>query len=94
MVCSAIVFSDHVISQMFKRDIFVEDVKQVINHGEVIKEYPNDKPCPSYLILGRVNQRPLHLVIAKGDFDKCIIITVYEPSQDIWSANFKTKIKP
>lgn len=42
MVCSTIVFSDHAISQMFKRDILVEDVKQVISKGEVIKEYPND----------------------------------------------------
>ena len=93
MVCSTIVFSDHAISQMFKRDVLVEDVKQVISKGEVIKEYSNDKPYPSYLMLHHVNRRPLHLVVAKGDFDKCIIITVYEPSPDIWSTNFKTKIK-
>lgn len=75
MVCNTIVFSDHAISQMFRRDILVDDVKQVISKGEVIKEYPNDKPYPSYLMLDYVNYRPLHLVLAKDDFDKCIVIT-------------------
>ena len=93
MVCSTIVFSDHAISQMFNRDILVDNVKEVISKGEVIKDYPNDKPYPSYLILDYVTQRPLHLVLAKDDLDKCIVITVYEPSKEIWAANFKTKIK-
>jgi hypothetical protein len=93
MVCSTIVFSDHAIGQMFKRDILVDDVKQVIDIGEVIKEYPNDKPYPSYLMLYHVNHRPLHLVVAKDDLDKCIVITVYEPTKEIWATNFKTKIK-
>ena len=92
MVCSTIVFSDHAISQMFKRDILVDDVKEVIGKGEIIKEYPNDKPYPSYLMLDYVNNRPLHLVLAKDELDKCIVITVYEPSQEIWATNFKTKI--
>jgi hypothetical protein len=93
MVCNTIVFSDHAISQMFKRDILVDDVKEIIDKGEIIKEYPNDKPYPSYLILDFVNHRPLHLVLAKDDSDKCIVITVYEPSQEIWATNFKTKTK-
>lgn len=93
MICSAIVFSDHAINQMFKRDISVEDAKQIVDTGEVIKEYPSDKPYPSYLMLEHVNRRPLHLVLAKNDLNKCIVITVYEPDKNVWAANFKTKIK-
>ena len=36
MICKTLVFSDHAINQMFKCDILVEDVKQVIETGEVI----------------------------------------------------------
>ena len=55
------------INQMFKRDILVEDVKQVIETGEIITEYPNDNPYPSYLVLDYVNLRPLHIVMARDE---------------------------
>ena len=94
MFCKNIVFSDHAIGQMFKRGISIDDVLQVIDTGETINEYPTDKPYPSYLVLGFRNQQPIHLVIAKNDFeDKCIIVTAYQPSTDLWNSNFKTKRK-
>ena len=94
MNCQTIVFSDHAISQMFKRDISVENVKQVIRSGETIAEYPNDRPLPSCLILGYTSIRPLHVVVARKDFNgQCIVVTAYEPTQDIWEINFRTKRK-
>jgi hypothetical protein len=94
MLCDNIVFSDHAINQMFKRSISVDDVVNIIEIGEIIQEYPDDKPYPSYLILGFLNQRPLHIVMAKNDFENnCIIVTAYQPSTDIWNTDFKTKKK-
>lgn len=94
MNCQTIIFSDHAISQMFKRDISVENVKQAIRSGETIAEYPNDKPLPSCLILGYAGIRPLHVVVARKDFnEQCIVVTAYEPTQDIWELNFRTKRK-
>lgn len=78
MICKILEFSDHAINQMFKRDILVEDIRQTIDMGEVIVEYPNDKPFPSFLILAFVNFRHLHVVVAHDErFDKCIVITAY-----------------
>lgn len=94
MRCSELSFSDHAISQMFKRDIGIDDVHFLIEHGEMIYEYPYDKPYPSYLLMAYVNKRPLHLVLAKDALStKCIAITAYQPDQLIWEADFKTKRK-
>jgi Domain of unknown function (DUF4258) len=92
MNCLSIVFSDHAISQMFKRDISVEAVKQVIETGEAIAQYPNDRPLPSCLISGYESTRPLHVVVASKDFNgQCIVVTAYEPTLDIWEKDFRTK---
>jgi len=92
--CNNIVFSDHIISQMFKREISLNDVKNVLNSGEVIREYPDDKPYPSFLILGFIGIRPLHLLVAKdGETQTCIMVTVYEPDKNVWSVDLKTKIR-
>ena len=94
MVCKTLVFSDHAINQMFKRDILAEEVRIVIEIGEVIAEYPYDKPYPSYLLLGFLNLRHLHVVIASdGKDNDCVVITAYEPTEELWERDFKTKKK-
>lgn len=92
MNCDKIVFSDHIISQMFRRNISLEEVKFILNNGEVIREYSDDNPYPSFLILGFIVHRPLHLLVAKdSDTGICIMVTVYEPDKNVWSPDFKTK---
>jgi hypothetical protein len=77
---------------MFKRDISTSDVRLIIEIGEIITVYLYDRPFPSYLILGYVDQRPIHLVVAKDDkVGRCIVITAYEPDMNIWQTGFKTK---
>ena len=44
---------------MFERSINRDDVRHVIDNGEVIREYLDDKPFPSRLILGWREKRPL-----------------------------------
>ena len=92
MTCNKILFSDHIISQMFRRNISLVEVKYILNDGEVIREYADDKPYPSFLLLGFIDHRPLHLLVAK-DFDtgNCIMVTAYEPDKNVWSPDFKTK---
>ena len=92
MNCNKILFSDHIISQMFRRNISLEEVKFILNTGEVIREYKDDKPYPSFLILGFIDYRPLHLLVAKdADTGNCIMVTAYEPDKKLWSLDFKTK---
>lgn len=47
-----LVFRVHAIERMFQYGIGAEDVKDVLEQGETIKEYPDDTPYPSRLVLG------------------------------------------
>ena len=94
MICGEIHFSDHVISQMFRRSISLEEVKFILKGGELIREYQDDKPYPSFLLLGFIDHRPLHLLVAKDiETENCIMVTVYEPDKNVWSTDFKTKTR-
>lgn len=87
-----IVFRVHAIQKMFERNIGHVDVKAVIEQGEVIRDYPDDKPYPSRLMLGWRGERPIHIVVANDPSnDEIIIITAYEPDPAIWEADFKRK---
>ncbi|MBS1920825.1 MAG: DUF4258 domain-containing protein [Bacteroidetes bacterium] len=84
---------EHSFRRMFEREILPDDVLDVVRNGEIIKEYPEDKPYPSFLILKFVNYRPIHVVIAKNAVnDLCFVVTVYEPDPETWSKDFKTKL--
>ncbi len=94
MKCESIIYSDHAITQMFKRDINTDDVNVILKAGEIINEYLYDTPYPSYLVLGFINMRPLHLVIAKNEQkQQCIVITAYQPDRNIWDETFRIKKK-
>lgn len=84
----------HVLQRMFERQVGVDDIRYVIETGEVIKEYSDDKPLPSRLILGWREKRPIHIVAADDhSAQETIIITVYEPDPLIWESDFKRKKK-
>lgn len=89
-----LIFRVHAIQKMFEREITPDDVKNVIDEGEVIREYIDDKPFPSRLILGWSGKRPIHVVAADDDHDQIIIITAYEPDPQLWESDFKSKKGP
>ena len=74
---------------MAERSFSPDTVKSVIINGTVIKDYPDDTPYPSRLILGYDNERPVHVVSAYNPADDTeYVITVYEPDEMRWSENF------
>ncbi len=86
-----LIFRVHAIQKMFERHISHDDVRHVLEQGEVIREYVDDQPFASRLILGWRDQRPLHVVAADNDQNETIIITAYRPDPLIWESNFKKK---
>ena len=67
-------------------------IREVVENGEVLREYADDTPYASRLMLGWIEERPIHIVAADNDpDDETIIITAYEPDPAIWEADFKTK---
>ncbi len=63
-------------------------------HGEVIENYPTDKPYPSCLIYGETfGGDPVHSVWAYNEQNRLVVlITVYRPDPNLWVAN-KTRKK-
>lgn len=81
----SLVFTSHARGRLFGRGVTVEEVRHVLAAGEVIEEYPEDTSHPSRLVLGWSGVRPRHVVAADDPVERLtIIITVYEPSPDLW----------
>ncbi len=60
--------------------------------GEVIAEYPDGEPFPSFLIPGFVRCRPLHVVMAvERETKNCYIITAYDPDPALWKEDFRSR---
>jgi hypothetical protein len=95
MNCQQIIFSQHALQRMFERGIQTNAIRAVIESGEVIGDYPDDRPFPSCLILGWVGGRPIHVVIAIDvSSQECYIITAYDPDLAIWNPDLRTKRLP
>jgi hypothetical protein len=88
-------FSDHAVGRMFERSISEEDIEHVLAHGEVIEEYPDDRPDPAFLLFAMMADRPLHVVIGLNESEqRCTVITLYEPDVRKFEPDFKTRRRP
>ena len=85
----------HVLQKLAERGLAQDAVVEVLLTGERIRDYTEDRPFPSALFLGYVSGRPLHAVAAFDEASRRVfIITAYEPSLDIFEADYRTKRKP
>ena len=86
-----VLITDHAWDAIDERGISVHELVGVLVNGEIIEEYRNDKPCPSFLIVGFVGSRPIHVLVALCKED-IRIITAYEPDPMRWiNARSRTK---
>jgi hypothetical protein len=92
MNCHHLRFSRHALERMFERAISPGDVARIVAAGEAIAEYPDDRPNPSRLLLGYLENRPIHVVVAYDSPEgECVVITVYQPDPALWDQNFKSR---
>ena len=71
----------------------LEFPQNVINNSTEIetKQYPDDKPLASCLILGfSVKSEYIHIVVS-CDIDFIYLITSYFPDPDMWESDLKTR---
>jgi len=85
----------HATRRMFERNIHEDDVETVLKEGNVISQYDDDLPFPSFLINGiGYENMPLHVVAALNSIEKIlVIITVYRPDPLKWTNQFSRRIK-
>ena len=86
-----IAITEHARIRLYERNISVDDIITGINTGEVIKQYEDDKPLPSCLVLGfSVKSEYIHIVVS-CDINFIYLITAYFPNPGIWENDFKTR---
>ena len=79
---------------MFERKLNKDDILTVLSHHELVASYEDDRPYPSFLILGWKGSIPVHVVVAIDTETKtCIIVTCYIPESRLWEPGFKRRRK-
>jgi hypothetical protein len=70
-----------------------QEVRNVVEHGEVIEDYPGDVRGHSCLMLGfGADRRAVHVVCApKSEY--LAIITAYLPDPDEWTGGYRVRKK-
>lgn len=70
------------------------DVFKAIDRGEIIEAYPDDKYLPSYLLMGQLGRKVIHVVAAVDIEENHIrIVTAYPPDPNEWEAGFRKRRK-
>ena len=84
-------WSRHALKRLRERNISIDAFKKCILCGEIIKQYPDDRPTPSCLILGWITEEVALHVVVGYDSDYIYAITAYYPDKDKWESDMKTR---
>jgi hypothetical protein len=78
--------TDHADEEANNDRISLIEALEAISTGEIIEQYPDDKPYPSCLIFSRLrSNEPIHTVWAFNDTTKSsALITTYRPDPRRW----------
>ena len=90
-----LLFLPHAVRQMARpeRMITTREVREIVEQGELIEDYPDDARGHSCLFHGRGNgQRDIHVVCSAKE-DYLAVITAYLPSPDEWESDLRTRKK-
>ncbi len=81
-------WTNHCLQRLIKRNISRSAVKEALNQGTIIEQYPSAYPFPGCLVLGvALNNDALHVVCGIGQ-DRLWIITVYRPDLEKWDCSY------
>jgi hypothetical protein len=86
----------HADEECTEDDILLSDVKRALSGGEILEQYSDrqDLRGDSCLLLGHGKDgTPIHLVVARNQADKLIVVTAYRPMPPKW-VNERTRRSP
>ena len=70
--------------------ISAAEVEDVVLHGEILEDYPDDVRGHSCLLIGTPQGRPVH-VVCSPRAEYLAIITAYLPDLAKWSPDFRRR---
>ncbi len=79
--------TDHADEEAESDNLSSDEVFFSVFQGELIEEYPNDKPYPSCLVYGNTSDgSPVHSVWGYNPENQwAVLITVYRPDPNRWT---------
>ena len=85
-------FTEHADDEAQADQLTYDEILFTALKGEVIRQYPDDKPYPSCLVLGfTFTGQAIHSVWAYNkETQWAVLITVYRPDPALW-INFRTR---
>ena len=91
---SQIRITDHADEEAVNDALTFDEIYFSVMHGEIIEEYPDDKPYPSCLVMGKnFAGDPIHSVWAYNSGNGwAVLITVYRPDPAGW-IDWKVRVK-
>jgi len=82
----------HVNMRLRGRSIPRRSILTALERIELVEAYTDDKYLPSYLVLGRSGDNPLHILVAvDSENDNVRIVTAYRPNAGEWHDDLKTR---
>ena len=78
--------TDHADEEAAADRLRLDQIVFSVEHGEIIEDYPTDRPYPSCLVYGRDHEdEPVHSVWAyNAATEWAALVTVYRPAADRW----------
>lgn len=78
--------TDHADEEARADSLTLDEVFFSVSRGEMIEDYPTDKPYPSCLVFGLApDEEPVHSVWAYNSENRwAVLITVYRPDPRRW----------
>ena len=78
--------TDHADEEAVADVLSLCDIYGSVEHGEILEEYPGDRPFPSCLVYGpTVEGDPVHSVWAYNEDTRwAVLVTVYRPDPERW----------
>ena len=78
--------TDHADEEAQADRLTYDEILESVLHGDVIEDYPDDKPYPSCLVYGdTTNGEPVHSVWAlNSENGWAVLITTYRPDPARW----------
>jgi hypothetical protein len=89
-----ILWSRHAVVELVLEGWNRRQVEGALLDSEVIEDYPTlHRPLPDCLVLAWVTSTiPVHVVVAiDQDLDRILLVTVYQPSEEEWEDDWKTR---
>ena len=89
-----ILWSRHAVAELAVEGWKRRQVEGALLNSDVIEDYPHlHRPLPDCLVLGWVTStRPVHVVVAiDEELDRILVVTVYQPLEEEWKDDWKTR---